>query len=137
MVSRPPAFDAATNKIDGCNLSSPWRAVLVMCHGPKGQPSIICVKIQRMAVLQGCLCFVLHMFVCVQHTALGSDSSSRGTELQCNVPTPPVSFNWVCYVLNAHLSNRLGKVVLETQYFSVCLYKRKREWRRCVGSGEK
>lgn len=51
-----------------------------MCHEPKGQPSIICVKIQRIAVtvLRGCLCFVLHTFVCVQRTVLGPDFGSQG-----------------------------------------------------------
>lgn len=83
-----------------------------MCHEPKGQPSIICVKIQRVAVtvLRGCLCFVLHVFVCVQHCTL----TSAATELWCHVPTPSINFDWFCCVLNAHLSNRLGKAVLGT-----------------------
>ena len=65
-----------------------------MCHEPKGQPSIICVKIQQIAVavLQDCLCSVLHEFACVQRMVLGLDFQQPGAvSLSVICPLPPLT----------------------------------------------
>lgn len=65
-----------------------------MCHEPKGQPSIICVKIQQIAVavLRDCLCSVPREFVCVQCTVLGLDFQQPGAvSLSVICPLPPLT----------------------------------------------
>jgi len=65
-----------------------------MCHEPKGQPSIICVKIQQIAVavLRDCLCSVLHQFACVQHPVLGLRFQQPGAvSFGVICPLPPLT----------------------------------------------
>lgn len=74
--------------------------MLLMCHEPKGQPSIICVKTQQItvAVLRDCLCSVLREFVCVQCMVPGLDFQQPGA-ISLSVICPLPALTLIVFVM--------------------------------------